>query len=112
MNIFNPELQFKDTELTTRNKLKYLLAELKRFKFVTTLVFKFKKIESGDETKCSTFCLSSRPETIINEKNIDDSFEPFYNKIISNIKKLLKKVSGCIIHSVKNRTINMQAFKP
>ena len=45
MNFFNPELQFKDTESVIKNKLKQLLAELKGFKFVTTLVLKFEKTE-------------------------------------------------------------------
>ena len=41
LNSFNPELQLKDTESGIRNKLKDLLAELKGFKFVTTMVYSF-----------------------------------------------------------------------
>ena len=36
------KLHFKDTEPAIRNKLKELLTESKRFKFVTTLVLGFK----------------------------------------------------------------------
>ena len=48
---FNPELQLKDIKTTIENKLKKLLAELRGFKFVTTLVLVFKKIKSDDKTK-------------------------------------------------------------
>ena len=51
---FNPELQLKDTEHVIKNKLKQLLPELRKFKFVVTLVL-FKKIEIYDETKYDTF---------------------------------------------------------
>ena len=43
MNSFNPELQL--IEFAIRNKLIDLLSELKCFKFITTLVSQFKKIE-------------------------------------------------------------------
>ena len=49
---FNPELQLKDTESAIKGKLIVdLLAQLKGFKFVTTLVLVIKKIESEDKTK-------------------------------------------------------------
>ena len=48
---------------------------------MTTLVLKFKKIESYDETKYNTFYSSSNVETIINESDIDDIFEKFYRQI-------------------------------
>ena len=50
LNSLNPELQLKDTEFAIKNKLKkYILYELRWFKFVTTLVLVFKKIESDDK---------------------------------------------------------------
>ena len=51
LNSFNPELQLKDTESAIKSKLIELLTQLKGFKFVTTLVLVFKKIESEDKTK-------------------------------------------------------------
>ena len=50
LNSFNSEPQLKDTESTIKNKLMDLFSELKDFKFVTTLVLKFKKIQSDDKT--------------------------------------------------------------
>ena len=55
LNSFNPEQQVIDIESTIRNKLIDLLTELRGFKFVATLVKEFKKIESDDAEKYSTF---------------------------------------------------------
>ena len=49
LNSFNPELQLKDTKFAIKSKLIELLTQLKGFKFVTTLVLVFKKIESDDK---------------------------------------------------------------
>ena len=54
------------------------MTELKGFKFVTTLVLVFKKIESKDKTKCDNFYTSSKVEIIINEGDIDDGFQSIY----------------------------------
>ena len=43
LNSFSPELQIKHTDSVKKNKLKILLAELRGFIFVTTLVLKLKK---------------------------------------------------------------------
>ena len=62
-----------------------MLNQLKGFKFVTTLVLMFKKIESEDKTKYDTFYSHSKTKTIINESDIDDVFELIYTTTISNI---------------------------
>ena len=43
LNSLNPELPLKDSEYAMRNKLIDLLTESKGFKFMTSLVLKFKK---------------------------------------------------------------------
>ena len=85
MNSFNLEVQFEDVESTIRNELMDLLAELRGFKFVTTLVIEFKKRKSDDATKYTTFYSNSKAKTIIDENDIDDVFESIYITIISNI---------------------------
>ena len=72
---FNPELQLKNTESASKNKLKNLLSELRGFKSMATLFEEFKKIISGDATKYNTFYSNAKGETIISEKGIDDVFE-------------------------------------
>ena len=66
-----------------------MLNQLKGFKFVTTLVLVFKKIESEGKTKYDTFYSHSKAKTIINESDIDDVFELIYTTTISNIPKPL-----------------------
>ena len=60
------------------NKLKDLLNERKIFKFVKTFVLEFKRFESDDKTTYSTFSLSSKAETTINDSDIDDTFKSVY----------------------------------
>ena len=76
-----------------KSKLIDLLTQLKGFKFVTTLVFVFKKIESEDKTKNDTFYSNSKAEIIINKSDIDDVFQSIHTTVISNIQKSLRKDS-------------------
>ena len=55
LNSFYSELQLRDTETTIKSKLIYLLIQLKGFKFVTTIVSIFKKIESDDKRRYDKF---------------------------------------------------------
>ena len=107
MNSFNTEQQLKDTKSAIKNKFKDLLSELKGFRFVTTLVLEFKKIQSNDKTLCSTFYLTSNAETIINKSDIVNVFKSIYSNIISNIPKSLGKESDWIIDSDIDHNINI-----
>ena len=83
--VFNPDLQLKETKLAIQIKIIDLLCEIREFKFVPTLVLKFKKIDSDDETKFSTVYSNLKTEAIINESDIYDIFESIYVTITSNI---------------------------
>ena len=83
------------------------MTELKGFRFVTTLVLEFKRIESDDKRKYDTFYLSSKAETVINESDIADVFESVYTTITSNMQETLRKCSGCITDSVIDYNINI-----
>ena len=50
-----------------KSKLTDLLTQLKGFRFVTTLVLVFKKIESEDKTNYDNFYSRSKAEITINE---------------------------------------------
>ena len=45
---------------------------------MTTLIVQFKKIESDDEIKYSTFYLNSMIEYFFNESDTDDKFKAIY----------------------------------
>ena len=46
--------------LQIKNTLIYVLSEMKGFKFVTTLVLEFKKIENDDEAKCTVCVITQK----------------------------------------------------
>ena len=89
-NSFNSKLQFKDTQFIIKNILKHLLMELKGSKLLTTSVLQLMKQKCHGKTKYSTFYLSSKAETIINDSNINDVFESKYCMVISNTQSLLE----------------------
>ena len=112
MNSFNPEIQLKDTKSAIKSKLIKLLTQLKGFKFKTTLVLVFKKIESKDKTKYDNFYSSSKAEIIINESDIDNVLQSIFTTIMENIWKFLGKDSGWIIDSVIDHTISTSKYNP
>ena len=64
------------------------MTQLKPFKFLTTLVLVFKKIEREDKTLYNdTFYSKSKAEKIINDSDIESIFESIYTTLISNIRK-------------------------
>ena len=91
-----------------------MLSELRGFKFVTTPVLVFKKIESEDKTKYDTFYSNSKEELIIiiNGSEIDDISDSIYTTIISKIQKSLGKGSGWIIDPVIIHTISISKYIP
>ena len=110
-DIFDPELQLKDTKSAIKNKLKRLLSELKRLKFVTKLFLVLKKIKSEDKTIYDKFYSHSKVERIINVSDIGDNvFKSIYRIVIS--KKSLGKGLGWIIDSVIGYNINISKYNP
>ena len=90
LNFFNPELELINTESEIKSKLIELLIQLKGFKFLTTLVLVFKKIDKKwRKNKYNSFYLHSKAETSTNESDIDNVFQSIYTTITSNIQKCL-----------------------
>ena len=79
---------------------------------MAALVLVLKKIESKDKTKYDNFHSSSKAEIIINESDIDDTFQSIFTTIISNIQKSLAKGSGWIIDSGIDHTISVSKYNP
>ena len=88
------------------------MPELRGFRFVTTLVVVFKKIESKDKTKYDNFFSNLKAEIIINEIDIENVFKSIYTTIISSIKKYLEKSSRWIIDSVIDHNISISMYNP
>ena len=76
------------------------MSELRGFKFVTTLVLEFKKIESNHETKYNILYSKSNVETIINELGIDDYLNQFILRLCQTYINLLEMIRvGLMIQS-------------
>ena len=88
------------------------MTQLKVFKFVTTLVLVFKKIEREDKPKYENFYSSSKEEIIINESAIDYVFHSIYTTIITSKQKSLGKGSSWITDSVIDYTISISKYNP
>ena len=89
------------------------MSELRWFKFVTTLVLVFEKIESQDKRKYDTFYSSSKAKIVINESDIDGVFQSIYTTvIISNTQKSLRKDPALIIDSVTDDAISISTDNP
>ena len=86
------------------------MAQLKGFRFVTTIVLVFKKIERKDKTKYDNFCSSLKAGIIIDESDIDDVLKSIYTTIIENIQKYLAKGSRLIIDSVIDHTTSISKY--
>ena len=95
-----------------KSKLIELLTQLKGFTLVKTLALVFKKIESGDKTKCDTFLSSSKSGIITNESHIDDVFQLIYTKITTNLQKFSGNSLGWIIDSVINHAVSISKYNP
>ena len=96
-NSYNPELQFKDTEFTIKNKLIECCLSLKVLK-------------NDDKTLNSTFYSNLKAETIINESDIDYLLKSIYITVISNLQKSLGQGSGWIINSVTDHSTNISKY--
>ena len=70
------------------------MTRLQGFKFLTTLVLVFKKIESKDKTKYENFYSSSEAEIIIDESDIDNVFLLQLWKTYKNFRKKFR-LSKC-----------------
>ena len=88
------------------------MTELRGFKFVTTLVLMFKKIESDDKTKYKAFYSHSKAKVVINESDIHDLFELIYNTIISIIQKFFGKVQTRLLFMSQSIILRFQSIIP
>ena len=64
-----------------------MFEEIRGFKFQITLVIDFKKELNDDETEYVSIFFNFNAELIINDLNIDETFESSYQTITSRIQK-------------------------
>ena len=63
------------------------MTQLRGFKFLTTLVLAFKKIESKDKINYGNFYSGSKAEIITSESDTNKVFQSIFITIMENIRK-------------------------
>ena len=91
LNYFITERQIKDSESAIKNKSKKLLTEIRGFKFVTTSILKFKKIENNVETKFIIFILTQKQKQLLMKVILMIYLNQFVLQL-SKYKNILEKV--------------------
>ena len=81
LNLFYSKLQLIITKPESKNKLKELLREFKKFKVKTMLVLDYKK---RNDHKIFHSC----DKLIAGDSDIDETFKSMYQSIITKIKKI------------------------
>ena len=94
LNLFDPQLQLLNTKSMTKNKLKELLSELKKFKVQTILVLDYNK-----RNECKMI------QIIANDADIDEAFKSMRQSMMTKINNYDGKdyifVDEVINHSFK-----------
>ena len=88
LNSFNTDLQLKDTESEIKSKLIELLAQLKAFKFVTTLVLVFKKIESQFKESMTVFTHTQKQKQLSMKVTLMVCFNQSILQLYQTLKNL------------------------
>ena len=75
-------VQLKASKISIVELLKYLLIELKGFKYQITLAILLSKVKNSGETEYSPVCFNSLTKTVINNKfKLDQSFQEIIYKL-------------------------------
>ena len=75
------------------------------------LAITFIKEKGNDETENVTIYSSSKPQTIINDKGIDETFDTSFHTTLNKIKNWTKMSSGWVLKSVDGDYINIFIYK-
>ena len=92
LNSFNSELQFKDTQFAIKNKLIYLLSELKGFKFITTLFFEFKIKKLMTKQNMASFIQTQKQEQLLMKVILMMFLNQFILRLYQTYKNLQEKI--------------------
>lgn len=105
-------IQSSITKSSCRELLKDLLIEMKGLEHQKLLAITFIKEKGNDETENVTIYSSSKPQIIINDKAIDETFDTSFQTTLNKIKNWTKMSSGWVFKSVDGDYINIFIYKP
>lgn len=105
-------IQSSITKSSCRELLKDLLIEMKGLEHQKLLAITFIKEKGNDETENVTIYSSSKPQIIINDKAIDETFDTSFQTTLNKIENWTKMSSGWVFKSVDGDYINIFIYKP
>ena len=107
----DPLIQLQNTRLAIEYHIIKVLTSMKGLKFVETLKMTFKKIVK-DEIVYKTAYFNSKPQTIINNTEINKSLQSSKDHILNMIAQWISEGSGWTVESVDNHYLNIVQYQP
>ena len=107
----DPLIQLQNTRLAIEYHIIKILTSMKGLKFVETLKVTFKKL-AKDEIVYKTAYFNSKPQTIINNTEINKSLQSSKEQILNMIAQWISEGSGWTIESVDNHYLNIVQYQP
>ena len=107
----DPLLQLQNTRFAIGNHIKKALSAMKGIKFNQTLKVTFWKPQD-DGWIYKTAYFNSKPQTVINDININEALQLTKQQILNLIAQWISEGSGWTIESVNNHYINIVKYKP
>ena len=107
----DPLFQLQNTRLAVGHHIKKALSAMKGIKFNETLKVTFWKPQD-DGWIYKTAYFNSKPQTIINDININEALEVTKQQILNFIAQWISEGSGWTIQSIDSHYINFVKYKP
>ena len=111
INNKDPLLQIQNARSAVGNHIKKILLDLRGIKFNETLKVTFWKPQD-DGWIYKTAYFNSKPQTIINDININEALELTKQQILNFIAQWISMGSGWTIQSVDSHYINLVKYEP
>ena len=107
----DPLAQLQNTRKAIEYHIIKILTSMKGLKFVETLRMTFKKL-SKDEIVYKTAYFNSKPQTIINNTEINETLQLSKQQILNMTAQWISEGSGWTVESVDNHYLNIVQYQP
>ena len=110
-NETDPLIQMSSTRLAIAHFMKQLLTQMKGIKFIETLTIYFEQ-QKGNQTVSRIGYFNSKPKTITNANDFQESLDVNVEEIMNDIHKWISEGSAWIIKSINGHYINIIKYEP
>ena len=110
-NETDPLIQMSSTRLAIAHFMKQLLTQMKGIKFIETLTIYFEQ-QKGNQTVSRIGYFNSKPKTITNANDFQESLDVNVEQIMNDIPKWISEGSAWIIKSINGHYINIIKYEP